>query len=754
MKELISYAQIDLTRFLPRLVPFEAGLWRCAMYTTGKLLPFMQDTYNHEIIDVNNIIIDNEELNKWDEIDELRTLLWNQSGWVSKGSVIYIRFYNWNPPLLYYSHQYSILIGFTNGSPKLIKGIMYRPGLLSSPNTEQSADAYTYDKMKFNSATVSIDNTNGQFDEVGNFFGNEFNILVDTNEDEDRERNNAIRLAELTAKERLVAMGKQETNEMVLLLDNTKTAKEPVDAAQYYISNITVGLEKADFHLKDKRERLSAKLPVKKFSTEEFSEKEFSMMDDNVKDKDMQEAYGRCFGVPGICMQGKQIKAQSGEPAINGNLSQYRFRFSSQISRVDRIQVKMTSGETEDTENPGQKKQFDGWTTVYQRKPPEDTGTTSDNWYGNYPQWKPGINPGKGPPSYSFNTLDLDLLNKGEMSLSWDVAKQGGKHENKMHDVRMDGVFNNPFNRNVNPQNNETEEFVTPLDIIKDIMSKYSNVPYRKENYKIFEIEDELKPLSHEIGILYDKPQSVYEAIEKLQSGGVYGFQFQVHQNKFTARLDNPNREPHLKLGNINCREILNLNEVEIDWNADLYGSYTDVEYAHNYSENSSLHCIDKSQQQKILDIHRVEKEWNVSTLLANKTDAEYKSKILLEDFIELCPLIKNIALTGIKWFNLRIYDTVIIDFSMPSDAEYKYPRNIVRLIEPWLIDLGGKKKIVSIGNAQTHEYVTMINNGKKGKRNFAGKIRCQILRINNDMQTGITTIDVRVRKEIEKWIK
>jgi hypothetical protein len=46
-----------------------------------------------------------------------------------------------------------------------------------------------------------------------------------------------------------------------------------------------------------------------------------------------------------------------------------------------------------------------------------------------------------------------------------------------------------------------------------------------------------------------------------------------------------------------------------------------------------------------------------------------------------------------------------------------------------------------------TDEYVTLINNENEIQREryFIGELRCQILKVELDTQTGDTTIDVRV---------
>jgi len=98
----------------------------------------------------------------------------------------------------------------------------------------------------------------------------------------------------------------------------------------------------------------------------------------------------------------------------------------------------------------------------------------------------------------------------------------------------------------------------------------------------------------------------------------------------------------------------------------------------------------------------------------------------------------------------LREYDMIKIDFRIPGDEREKYPHHLIKLIEEV-----GNGRLVTIGR-ETNEYVTLVSDEKEaaGKRAFVGEIRCQILNIETDTQTGITTIDVKLRRETDLWPK
>jgi hypothetical protein len=670
MKEVISLVEIERSDRLPMPQSYKPFIWQFPLYVTGRIeLEFIQESDNHNPLVVSNVIIDRVTYEKYETIEILESLTPDEGGWYFNGVVIFIRFPERIWPWVIYSRRHGILEGYTNGSPMVVNNILYRPGLITLPVIDHSADAFTYDKMKFDSANIDIDNTNGQFDDVGDYFGNEFNLFTIDDEENDQHKN-TVKLIEKSVDEREITHG--QTDELIVLI-NEKKQPEPKMLAQYYIANILVKLDKATFVLKDKRERMSSNIPNRK-----FTKKEFPFLDDNLIDRDMQEVYGHCFGVPGVCIHGKQLSADGS--SIN-KVQQYTFRFSSEITHVERIRVKMTA---RDLHVPGQGMvRFDGWTTVYQEKSPEWEGSSG---------WRPGIIPGNIIPG----NISKPLLDKGEITLHYALAKQSGNHDSSMNEVRIDGIF---------------KKQSTPLEIIEDIIRNYTDIPYDAMRFNLKELKKELKPLDHKIGIMFDKQISIFEAIEKLQAGSVLGFKFHVHNNLFTARLDNPNRK---EIAQIRDVEILNLHEIEIDWNAELYGTYTDIEYRFDYGENAGRHLIDDSEQRNLLDLHRVDKVWEARTLLAEEGAARERSDLMLHEFKELRPLIKNIQLHGRKWFEiLRVYDIVKIDFRL---IEEKYPRHLKKLIE----------------------------------RKFAGEVRCQILRVVKDTNTGTTTIDVRVREG--KW--
>jgi hypothetical protein len=245
MEELSVLAEIEYTQKITSApAAIEPSIWRHCFYATGPVLlsgagcppdlRFMADTFNRKPIKVTNFIIDQVEYTQYgqnvvsheheEKIKLLGTLTSVQSGWVNCGAVVYFRNKNYNPPHTFYSTKYGVLVGFTNNKPELINDLMYLPAVLSATSVEQTADTLTFNRMKFNSANISIDNTDGRFDDAENLFGNEFNLRAGIIEEEKPEpRLNIVKLIEDTENERVLSMHK-ETDEYVTLIRNKKAA--------------------------------------------------------------------------------------------------------------------------------------------------------------------------------------------------------------------------------------------------------------------------------------------------------------------------------------------------------------------------------------------------------------------------------------------------------------------------------------------------------------------------------------------------
>jgi hypothetical protein len=648
----------EIERTAPVYVPltcYSAGIWRFCVQQTGPVFDFFVDDYNKEQVLITNIIVDNIEYSK---VESIATLVAQSYYYNLEQGIVYIRFPDDNPAWLYRDGAvlYGTFAGFTDGESVVVGGVQYRPGLETVPNMEQSADAYTYDKMKFVSGSCEIANDDGFPQSIPRVLGNEFNFHY----------------------------GKAGTGVFTHL-------------AQYYIANDSYTFGKAVYQLEDKRKRLSFTVPNEYFTAEDYP-----FIDDKYAGKVKQDAFGKCRGIAAVCTNGRQMyQSESTGPLLDF----YTFRVSNKIQQMDRIEVKMTNGEIN-----GQK--IDGWTIIYNRTVQSDCA-----WTG----WKQYVTAG---------TISQGATSNGTFTLSWPVAKQGGNRENKINDVRCTGVFQN---------------YTTARAILEQLFRQYTNIIWDENRFNFAEINSELAATSEPIALVLDKEIDLFAAIEKLQSGTVKGWQFQVYENKYTARVDNPGRTPWggtSAAAPVPAYLIDNINEVEIDNDGELYGSSTDIMYNRDHNETDEElawnHYFDKSKEQQIIDIHRIPKVWKAETLLVDETDAKKKSDALLEDFIDLSPLANGIRLIGDPFFTLRVYDMIWLDLSAKGILINTYNDAIKQEYADFLS--GGPARIFHGPQPDFTRKKTI------GDREFKGIVRGQIMRVAKDIRSVTVTIDIRIR--------
>jgi hypothetical protein len=76
-------------------------------------------------------------------------------------------------------------------------------------------------------------------------------------------------------------------------------------------------------------------------------------------------------------------------------------------------------------------------------------------------------------------------------------------------------------------------------------------------NFNVDEIKEELSLLENApIGIYFDKPVALYNAVALLQNGCIRGWQLYQERGRITARVNNPDRTPW---GKIAYTDIINI---------------------------------------------------------------------------------------------------------------------------------------------------------------------------------------------------
>jgi len=432
-------------------------------------------------------------------------------------------------------------------------------------------------------------------------------------------------------------------NNLNLLLYNAKTAELEM-CRQFFIESYTIGLKDAKFSVKDKRSRLTFKAPNTFYTKEEYPH-----IDEKFIGKIIQDAYGYCRGVAGACVNEKEIYENEADLIFN---DWFRFKFARKITSIKEVLVEMS----------------DVWTEVFPGlgikgndapdNPNPNTGWSDINPYPIRIMAKDPVT-GEYTIPVDVTTANMKNLpdNDGQIEIWWSQAlkdntgleRRGGK-PNK---VKMNGVFVDKH---------------SPGDIIKDLMVYYGELPYEASYFNLDEWEKEMGH-ARPIGICLEKDDDIYSWIEKIQNGSMIGFQLLVHKNLFSARLDNPNRKETF---DIHWSEIANKDEIEPELNGENYATFTTINYNKEYTDDQYLTIVDQSKRTDILEIYKFEKEYANDSYLIYESDVIQKGNIILENFMWVHPIFRNIELDGLRWESIQLYSTGFIDFTAELPRQMK----------------------------------------------------------------------------------
>ncbi|MDR1838690.1 MAG: hypothetical protein LBQ93_03775 [Treponema sp.] len=623
---------------------YQSPIWRAKLWVNPyeKHLPFMADqdtSYNKFAVELENIVIDFIEYLRVHDYNALRS---TKSSWMTDpddNSRLLIHFENHNPPLSFLSFKSGLLLGFSYGKPVRLGNLKTYPLILDIPAVEDTSDNLTYKRMEFSTGSVTIDNSAGILDEISELFGNDITLL-------------------------------------------SYTADKQLEVIrQYFIEKYTVGMDKVQFSVKDKRSRMTFKAPDSVYTKEEFPH-----IEENLINKPIQDAYGYCRGVAGTCLNRFQVYGPPSYDSSSPFNDWFQFKFARKITKIEKVYVEMSDEWIEVFPGLGIERNEKGdEITNYQPINLHPIRIMTKDPQGNYTV------PVEVDGSNKDSLGDLD--NNGVIEIWWNQALKDNpgyleRRNGNANKVKMTGVF---------------VDLHTPGDIVKDMLIYYGKILFPASYFDLQEWEKEMAG-GKQIGICLDKADDAYSWVEKIQNGAVLGFQLLVCRNLFSARVDNPNREETF---DIRWMEIRNRNEIEPELNGDEYATFTTINYNKDYTDDEYITVIDKSQRLAILDTYKFEKEYANDSYLINEEDVRRKCRIVLENFMETRPVFRNIELDGLRWDEMQLFSTGWIDLS---------------------VELPRQMKIIQ-------KYMK--------RRNIAGKLRVKVIGCRRDIKLEKTWIDV-----------
>ena len=165
--------------------------------------------------------------------------------------------------------EYGKVYGYTNDEIRNFNGIDYLPLVKSIPIFSIKVDPLRYTQQSFyggdiimNNNPIDGSNNNASFDSNEEFTGNDVYIYFGENGD--------------------------SYTDLLLIANN-------------YIVNTIISMDEVIVKTKDKREQQSTEVPTDTFSLTDFPD-----MDEDLDGEIKPDAYGRCLGVPGICINSEQ----------------------------------------------------------------------------------------------------------------------------------------------------------------------------------------------------------------------------------------------------------------------------------------------------------------------------------------------------------------------------------------------------------------------------------------------------------------
>ena len=608
----------DITKIF---TAFDSPVWRAKLWGNPyeQNLSFMAENdpkYNRFAIQLENVIIDFIEYLR---VFDYRTLRRTNRAWMlapNDPSILFIHFEFSNPPSAFMSFVSGIALGFSYGPPALLGEIKTYPVLLAFPEIEDQADHFVYQKMKFSSGQVSIDNSTGMLDELFELFGNDLSLLI--------KKNNKLNIVR-----------------------------------QFFIEKYTIGLSSVVFSVKGKRSRLTFKAPNTYYTRDEFP-----FIDESLENTVIQDAYGNCRMALGTCLNRNQIyNPPLFEPA-NGFNNWFTFKFARIITSIEQVMVYMS----------------DVWTEVFPGlgiPPAADNPGSGAAGNASYLNTNPSAirlitidAAGNDVPVTVTreNMNDLPKNNDGRIQIWWSQAMRDNpgfleRRNGNANRAAMTGVF---------------VDFRTPGDIVRDMMSFYGALPYDASYFNLENWEREMgqRHANNQIGLVLDRADNIFNWIEQIQNGALLGFQLVIYKNLFSARVDNPNRTETF---DIKWHEIVNRDELQPEMGGEMYATYTKINWWHDYANGAWETVIDKSQRLAILDIYKFEKEYANDTFLVNEADVIRKGSFILESFMQVRPIIRNIELKGLWESEISLFSTGWIDFSVKIPRQMKLVQKFMK---------------------------------------------------------------------------
>lgn len=229
-------------------------------------------------------------------------------------NMVYVHNDDENPLWLYYLPKANKVIGFNDSAKAFVMDrLYYQAGLSYIPKIADEADSLEYGTLTFKNENVTLINTEGRYDDVTSYFGNNIRVRA----------------------------------EIGGVLKNLY---------EYYIKNVKIKATETTFVCGDRREKLTQKVPGERFTREEFPKIKEELIGEL-----KQDIYGTCEWVNCICVdeldiysnEQLEIKKTYRTFYVARKITQLRLfdtRPNQQNYKTNYVWVKMTQNDGDDVE--------------------------------------------------------------------------------------------------------------------------------------------------------------------------------------------------------------------------------------------------------------------------------------------------------------------------------------------------------------------------------------------------------------------
>ena len=336
----------------------------------------------------------------------------------------------------------------------------------------------------------------------------------------------------------------------------------PFPIGRYIIDKVSHGEDTATLTGVDYRSLLNSMYPVETFWGTVEEEQLFPFLEEKYRNQIKPACIGIGNGIPGICLNGLQIFNMP-MTGILTTITHYDFQFPPGFIIDDpsfKIEVKAT-----------------GTPTVGELRP-------NDTWIE--------IFPGLGNPHYNtfFQTPNPNppIMNSqtGIVSIHFTQALQGGQFGNAPNEIRMFARW--------------------PNQRMKDAIISLLKIAHEDLAIEVGE-KSEFSPHLADIGLYMDESKSIFEWIEKIQSGSTIGGQLMLVNDVLTFRLENPNRPKKIRENgkplDILKFDALNHENLQVSIAEEFIYSGWDISYIKSWAQGDRGHVVGVNQRYPTADV-------------------------------------------------------------------------------------------------------------------------------------------------------